>query len=213
MKKIICLASILILNGCSPYKPYTGGDDIKEVMEKHLLDMKKQLGIHEARNSYDGDFEKLPKDIAISFLNKNYIYKSHDDEENLKLQKKATEISAKDLFRKLKEAAYEMHKLNEGTTNCVFDKEGIMSPMITFNLSEGGKVKWLRSPLPIKYNKLNFNASGEEGSKAVAVNSSSLVKIGESSYKLQCGIYLKSTDNVKKVGSALYSLGINHGKI
>ena len=204
MKKIIYITSALMLSSLSSH--YAFGANVP--------DMKKELGIQKAGDSYDARFDKLPADVAISFLNKNFTYKKfHGDKENTILQAKLDEIIKSgrlfkpDGAKEYKAILSKMYKLNQGKTDCVFGKDKLESEFMSFDK----EVTWLKSPLPVKYSQVQFNISGQEGAKAVAINSKDTILVDGKHHKSQCVIYLRPTDNDRKVGSALYSLGISYG--
>ena len=101
---------------------------------------------------------------------------------------------------------------NSGTTSCEFKKDKVYGYAATHEKSNKYKRKYLGF-LPSTYEKLEFTSVLDKQSNVTSILISLIYLPSSNSHTgnidtIQCRLILKPGGNLKKVGTALYSLGI-----
>jgi len=191
--KIITILNILLFSGCSSY-----------ITDKTLL--------------VSDNLEELPSSVAIKFLNNNFKYR-----DSSVFYKDTTD------YLKLWDENYEQH----GETSCLFEKDKIYMHAY-YSGSKNTNVAILKYAgfIPVSYENSSFGVSIDsesnlvdlQGVKYIDSKSESLVRkakeegfnaylvaVGDArrkgEYTLVCKINAEKKVNIKKIGSALFSLG------
>ncbi|HFB64141.1 MAG TPA: hypothetical protein ENJ60_01250 [Aeromonadales bacterium] len=213
---VITICFILfVVSGCSGNRNSRTFDDMDKQRAKvdeilvNSSNKREEIRKKEKERLISQELDALPRSVSLSFL-KKYKYKDAG-----KITRELKKFNHRTEMDKITSRLVEYRKNNLNTTNCIFNEKNITMRLVKFDLSSTSSDSDLEEhgSIPVEYNKVNFISTDKLHPKPIAINLLSYRKItgGNIHYSISCFIVLDPSDSVKKVGSALHSLGANPG--